>query len=104
MKNTKKQNNITQSIEVLKSSGVKISRQELFNQGKRHYEENESALIEAQREGKVLRMKKYYRHKGWSFPPTHHHIVSTAHLLNVYYGKEVCKHTPKDDLEKKLEV
>lgn len=87
-------------IEVIKSSGVKISRKEIIRGGSRFVEENQNQLNEAERERRVLNMKKYFKRRGWEFPPKTHHIVTIVHMLNGYYGKEICQHLPKDKLEK----
>ena len=94
----------SQDIEVLKSQGIKISRTEIFKAGQRFIKENTEVLAEARKEKIVLNMKRFFERKGWRFPPKKHPIVSVVHLINEYYGKEVCKHVPKDELEKKLNI
>lgn len=96
--------NYKQAVNQLKDSGCKISRGAMYRDHKRFIEENESAIQEAKREQKVLQMKKHYLRKGWTFPPKQHPHATIVHLINGYYGKEVCKHTPKDELEEKLNV
>jgi hypothetical protein len=102
MNKNKKQNLVSQDLNALKGSGIKISRGEMYKQGRRFMDENSSLFNEANTERRVLGMKKFYTRKGWNWPPKKHPIVTTVHLINSYYGKEVCKHTPKDELENKL--
>lgn len=89
-----------ESSNKLKSSGVGISHSNIFKLGRRNSEENGLMMAEADREQKFLRVKKHFMKKGWNFPPKSHPYVSIVHLINSYYGKEVCIHTPQDDLEK----
>jgi hypothetical protein len=99
-----KRNFNAESLNQLKSEGVKVSRKVMAEGGKRYYQMNESAIQEGAREIRVLNMKRFYNKRGWSFPPKSHPIATTVHLINGYYGKDVVKHTPKDSLEKKLGV
>ena len=87
-------------VEELKSSGVKVSRANLWRDHRRYLEENRELITEGQREMRVLNMKRFYKKRGWKFPPKSHKDVSICHLLNVYYEKDVCKHIPQDELEK----
>jgi len=100
MKNKKIKELTTQTVEVLKSQGVKISRGNIYALGKRHVQENASAISEGQQEQSLLRMKSFYKRKGWLWPPKKHPVVTIVHLINKYYGKDVCIHTPKDAMEK----
>jgi len=100
----KDKNNLLGSVNKIKSTGVGISHKEIIKDGLRAYKENASEIALAEREQSVLRMKSYYRKRGWSFPPKTMASVTNVHLINEYYGKEVCVHTPKDKLEKKLKV
>lgn len=76
------------AIESLKSSGVKCSRKELFNQGMRFYNENKDVLNEGKVEMHILNMKRFYKRKGWSFPPRKANST-LASMINGYYGKEL---------------
>jgi hypothetical protein len=89
-----------QFTEVMKSSGCKISRKAINDGMRRFVKENESLLAEAQRESSVLRMKGFYKKRGWEFPPKVHRYKTVCDLINGYYGKELVKHTPKDEIEK----
>ena len=75
-------------VETLKSSGVKCSRRVLDSLGWSFFNENKKVLNEGAREMKVLRLKKFYRMRGWNFPPR---IAEpyTADLINNYYGKHL---------------
>lgn len=66
-------------------------------------DENQSVLSEAAREQKVLRMKRGFLRRGWQWPPKTHRHVTVVHLINNYYGEEVCKHLPQDELERKVD-
>lgn len=90
------------AVEQLKSSGVAISRRNIRQLNARFARENQSLLSEASREREVLRMKAFYTRKKWQWPPRQHWILTTVHLINGYYGKELVKHVPKDELETKL--
>ena len=94
----KKRDRNVQMLELAKSD-TKISRRSIAKEFKKFVVENQSVLTEAQREQQVLRMKSFYKRKGWSWPPRQLSNASTVHLINEYYGKEVTKHTPKDKLE-----
>jgi len=91
---------LQKQVEIIKETGVKIDRKHIYGDYMRYTKENQSALKEAQDEMKVLRMKKFFKFKGWNFPPETHKATTVVHLLNNYYGKEVCRHEPKDELEK----
>jgi len=90
MANRKKKrgNNTKKEINTLKNAGVKCSRDVLFREGLRFHEENKELLQEAMIETKVLRVKKYYKFKGWNFPPR---IADKklADMINQYYGKHI---------------
>jgi hypothetical protein len=89
-----------QFTEIIKSSGCKISRKAINDGMRRFVKENESLLAEAQRERSVLKMKTFYTRKGWEFPPKVHKYKTVCDLINGYYGKELVKHIPEDDIEK----
>lgn len=76
------------AIETLKSSGVKCSRQELWKQGVRFYNENKDILDEARTERAVLKLKYFYKRKGWNFPPRVANRT-TAEMINGYYGQKL---------------
>lgn len=84
----------------LKSDGVKISRGNILKGHRNFLKHNQEALSEGYREQKVLKMKRYYKKRGWDFPPKSHKIKTICDLINGYYEKEVTKHTPRDELEK----
>ena len=90
----------TQHTEIIKSQGCKISRKAINDGMRRFVKENESLLAEAQRERSVLKMKTFYTRKGWLFPPKTHRYKTVCDLINGYYGKELVKHTPPDEIEK----
>lgn len=96
----RKRNFSRENIEVMKSQGTSISRSVMKGHDIKFYKENESVISECQREMRVLRMKRHFLKKNWAWPPRQHHIASICHLINVYYGKELVKHVPKDNLEK----
>ena len=98
----KKQEAIAQSFNLIKSTGVTVSRRNLWKLGNRAYVENQDLIIEAEKEQTVLRLKRFYERKGWAFPPKTMNKATTVHLINEYYGKEVCKHTPLDKMEATL--
>ena len=105
----KKSNNGThaynmQQANMLKHSGIKISRSSMMRGQANFQKHNQEALAEAYRETKVLNMKRYFTKNKWSWPPKKHHILTICHLINGYYEKDICKHTPKDALEKKLNL
>ena len=102
MKDKNKQIAIQQSLNMLKSGGITVSRRNLRGLANRAYKENESLIAEAEREQTVLRMKRHYEYKGWTFPPKTMVNATSVHLINEYYGKEVCKHTPEDKMETTL--
>lgn len=89
-----------EETELLKNSGIKISRSAIAAGQHRFFKENESLLEEARRETAVLRMKRFYEIKKWRWPPQKHPNVTIVHLINGYYGKEVCTHIPKNDWTK----
>lgn len=101
MKQEKKIRTI-QGIELIKSQGVSISRGNIKKLDRRAYVENASVMAEGARERAVLRMKSFYKRKGWSWPPKTMRSVTNVHLINGYYGKELVKHNPEDELEKKV--
>jgi len=100
LKQEKKREAIQYSVEVVKSSGVKISRKNIFKDSLRFFKENDLVLSEAHREAKVLSMKRYFLKRNWTWPPKTHKNATTVHMINIYYGKVICKHVPQDDLEK----
>ena len=73
---------------ILKSSGIACSRKELNKMGRRFICENASVLSDAHTEIKVLNMKRFYKRKGWSFPPQKANST-LANMINGYYGKEL---------------
>jgi len=77
-----------QEVESLKSSGIKVSRHQLFSLGRSYYENNKEVINEGEKEMKVLNLKKFFRRRGWNFPPR---IAEphTADLINSYYGKHL---------------
>ena len=91
-----------QGIEIIKSQGVSISRWNIKKLDHRAYIENASVIAEGARERAVLRMKSFYKRRGWAWPPKTMRNVTSVHLINGYYGKELVKHDPKDELEKKV--
>lgn len=104
MKKKAKRNINKENIEILKSQGLGISRSVIQEQDRIFYKENESAITEGAREMKVLNMKKFFVRKGWTWPPRKHKEVTICHMINTYYGKDIVKHTPEDNLEKILKV
>lgn len=102
MKSKIKRNIGNENIEVLKSCGISISRAAMKENDRRFYRENESMIVETQRENRVLRIKQYFERKKMMWPPLQHPNVTICHLINSYYGKDLVKHVPKDKLEKRL--
>lgn len=94
MKNKKIKIRVEQTYNKLKSDfgGLAISRSEIAKGYNRFRNENESLLAEAQREQSVIRMKRFYTNKGWSFPPKSLSNLTMVQLINGYYGKEVTKY------------
>lgn len=94
--------NLFGTVNKLKSTGVGISHRNIIKDGLRATQENQSELALAEREQTVLRMKSYFKRRGWTFPPRGMASATMVHLINEYYGKEVCVHDPKDKLEKQI--
>lgn len=83
-----KRDRIKFSIEKLKMSGIKCSRNVLYGLGKSFAEKNKDVLSEGALEMKVLSMKRFFGRKGWVFPPR---IAepTVADMINNYYGKKI---------------
>jgi len=92
--NTQTPNSIL--IEKMKSSGTTCSRKELYKMGCRFYENNREILDQANKEMKVLNMKRFFTRRGWTFPPKKAKPWQ-ADLINEYYGKHLVDYSQENE-------